>query len=428
MLIYLGLGSNQGDRRGNIRAGIQRLEGNSVRVLREAPLMETPALLPQCSPGAWNRPFLNTVLECEAAMEPRALREKVREIERELGGEKESRWAPRAIDIDILIWGDQQIDEPDIRLPYPELECRSFVLSPLVHLRPELKLPGFGDRTVLELSTELAHHIPLWMGIVNVTPDSFSDGGRYTDRSAVDTHLGQMIEAGVHIIDVGAESTRPGATPVPPDEEWARLESVLDVLGPKLEGLRPRPLVSVDTRNPHVAEKSLDWGADVINDVTGLGNPAMLELAAAADCDWIAMHSVTVPADRDRILSTSRSAFDQVHEWLEARKESWSRAGLDLARIIFDPGIGFGKDALQSLELLRNAARFRRHGLRVLVGHSRKSFMASFSDVEAKQRDLMTIGASLQLCRQGVDVIRVHDVVGHLSAYLGWAHLQETTL
>ena len=212
MLIHLGLGSNEGDRRENLRAGIHALERMSVRVLRESPVVESPALLPAGSPTSWNRPFLNAVIECDVDLEPRDLRARIREIEHEIGGEKGSRWSPRAIDIDLLIWGNSPIDEPDLKVPYPELEKRAFVISPLSHLQPDLKLPGGDPRTVLDLSGELSHHIPLWMGILNITPDSFSDGGKFTQWDAIEPHLEEMIEHGAHIIDIGAESTRPSGT------------------------------------------------------------------------------------------------------------------------------------------------------------------------------------------------------------------------
>ena len=231
------------------------------------------------------------------------------------------------------------------------------------------------------------------------------------------------MEAGVHIIDVGGESTRPGATPVDPEVEWARVAPVLERLVERFSGERPRPLLSLDTRHAEVAAKGLEMGVDIINDVSGLTSPGMLVLARDADCDWIAMHHVTIPADPRTTLPDDEDPFDAVEAWLLERMESWEAGGLNLERIIFDPGIGFGKNRLQSLRLLRRAGEFRRHGLRVLVGHSRKSFMKSFAGEDEGGRDLATIGASLHLCAQGVDIIRVHDVPAHVAAYRGWSHL-----
>ena len=227
----------------------------------------------------------------------------------------------------------------------------------------------------------------------------------------------------MHILDVGGESTRPGAAPVDPATEWSRVGPVLERLIERSAGRRLRPLLSLDTRHAEVAERGLDLGVDMINDVGGLTSPAMVALARDSGKDWVAMHHVTVPADPRATLPVDRDPYDGVERWLLARMEAWDAKGLDLGRIIFDPGIGFGKNRLQSLRLLRRAGEFRRHGLRVLVGHSRKSFMKSFSGEEETGKDHVTLGASLNLCAQGVDIIRVHDVPLHTSAYRGWSHL-----
>ena len=424
MKVYLGLGSNLGDRRGYLAQAVAALAGRPLRILRVAPVVESPAMLPGLAPPEWNRPYLNTVLECECQAAPQQIKGWTKEIQQQIAGDHDSRWAPRALDIDLLVYGDAPVRQPKLRIPARDLHKRPFVLSPLVHLQPDLRLPGREERTVLEWSRSLRHHIPLWMGIVNVTPDSFSDGGLYQRWPQIEALIDEMIAAGVHIIDVGAESTRPGATVLTADEEWARLQPVLEPMAEKLRSEPLGPRISVDTRNPRTAERALDLGADLINDVSGLSNPAMVELARSSNCDWIAMHHLTLPADPKVVIAADQDPLKTVETWILERLDVWDKAGLDRARIILDPGIGFGKNALQSLELMRQLTTLRSHGLRVLVGPSRKSFMAGFTGPEARQRDLTTVGASLALCQQGVDIIRVHDVPSHVSAYLGWAHLR----
>lgn len=423
MQTYLGLGSNLGDRRGNLRRGIEELEHANVRVRRISPVVESAALLPPSASPEWNRPFLNLVLACETSYRPEELRSIIKRIEAELGRSGAQRWSPRPLDIDILTWGDAQIRTEALTIPHRYTHERSFVLTPLVALEPRLRLPGRSEKTLLEWSASTADHIPLWMGIVNLTPDSFSDGGRYLEWAALETLVDGMLDAGVHIIDLGAESTRPGAALLQPAEEWRRLEPMLDRVQERLATDRLRPLVSVDTYHPETARRALDRGVDMINDVTGLTNPAMIELAGDGRTDWIAMHSLGVPADKTVTLPSGQSAMIAVSAWLESQLERWMAAGLDLNRVIFDPGIGFGKDPLQSLELLRSAGSFRRHGLRVLVGHSRKSFFNQLTTAAARDRDLATLGASLALCTQGVDILRVHDVPLHAEAYRGWSHV-----
>ena len=423
MQIFLGLGSNLGDRRDYLSRAIDALESKGVGIERVSPVVESPALLPDSAPSDWNRPFLNLVLECSAACSPEQLRLWIDDIQSASGRVNSSHWSPRPIDIDILLWGRESVETERLTIPHRDLTRRSFVLAPLTAIAPRLTVPGGGDRTMLEHSIALGHHIPLWMGIVNVTPDSFSDGGRYTDWPRIEPRVEAMIEAGVHIIDVGGESTRPGAAETGPALEWSRVEPVIERLVERLAGDRPRPLLSLDTRHAEVAAKGLELGVDIVNDVSGLTSPDMIALARDADCDWIAMHHVTIPADPQATLPDDEDPFDAVEAWLRERMEIWDAGGLNLERIIFDPGIGFGKNRLQSLRLLRRAGEFRRHGLRVLVGHSRKSFMKSFAGEDEGARDLATVGASLHLCAQGVDIIRVHDVPGHVAAYRGWSHL-----
>ena len=423
MQVFLGLGSNLGDRREHLSRAIDALESKGIGIDRVSPVVESPALLPDSAPSDWNRPFLNLVLKCDVGCTPEQLRVWISDIQSAFGRDGSSHWSPRPIDIDILLWGRECVETERLTIPHRDLTRRSFVLAPLVALEPRLTLPGRDGRTMLEHSIALNAHIPLWMGIVNVTPDSFSDGGRYTEWPRIRPHVETMIEAGVHIIDVGGESTRPGATEVDAALEWSRIAPVLERLVERCSGERPRPLLSLDTRHAEVAARGLEMGVDIINDVSGLASPDMLVLARDTDCDWIAMHHVTIPADPRSTLPDDQDPFEAVEAWLLEGMERWEAKGIDLARIVFDPGIGFGKNRLQSLRLLRRAGEFRRHGLRVLVGHSRKSFMKGFAGENEGERDLATIGASLHLCAQGVDIIRVHDVPAHVAAYRGWSHL-----
>ena len=421
MNVYLGLGSNLGDRRANLSRALASLAAQSTRVLRVSPVVESPALLPEDAPPDWNRPFLNVVAECRTDDVPDGLLRRLNGIELELGRGPHTRWAPRPIDIDILLWGSEEIATERLRIPHPGVTERAFVLTPLAALAPLATVPGRGTKTVLEWSRELGTHIPLWMGIVNVTPDSFSDGGRFDSRAAIDAHVDALVAAGASYIDVGAESTRPGATLLDDDEEWARLEPVLGPLLDRYSTLPLRPRFSVDTYHPATARRALALGVDAVNDVGGLTSPEMLELADHSGRDWIAMHNLGLPADRARTLPADRDPVSEIERWLEQRLEQWQRAGLDLGRIVFDPGIGFGKNPLQSLRVLREIGRFERYALRILVGHSRKSFMHGLTS-DPTDRDLFTVGASLKLCTRGVEILRVHDVAAHAAAYRGWAH------
>ena len=370
MKIYLGLGSNLGDRRANLLHALDSLARDRIQISRVSPVVESPAMLPDDAPADWNRPFLNIVAECEAQGSPEELLDLIKAIEIDLGRGEHARWAPRTIDVDILLWGNERIATERLTVPHPGIMERAFVLTPLAALTPLATIPGRGTKNVLEWSREPGRHIPLWMGIVNVTPDSFSDGGRFENWPAVDAHVDALVTAGASFIDVGAESTRPGATPLDADQEWQRLEGVLEPLIDKYASSLLRPRFSLDTYHPATARRALAFGVDVLNDVGGLTSPEMLELAATSDRDWIAMHNLGLPADRSRTLPVDRDPVVEVERWLEQRLDEWQRAGLDLGRILFDPG-----NRLRQEPAAVSTATARDRALRALrAAHSRRSF------------------------------------------------------
>ena len=421
MAIYLGLGSNLGDRKENLTHAIGMLEHNNVSCLRCSPVIETPALLPDDAPSEWNQPFLNIAIEVTTTLSCDELLAAIKTIQNTLKRDNPARWSPRPIDIDILLWHDQIIDTDELIIPNKEMHRRHFVLTPMLSLAPGLTIPGRGNKTILQWTLELPHHIPLWMGILNATPDSFSDGGVNFEYQQLASSAKAMTDQGASILDIGGESTRPGADHIDPETEWQRIGLMVENLTDQYRHEIIRPRLSIDTRHAKTAARAIACGADFINDVSGLTDPAMLELASGSQCEWIAMHSVSVPADPNQILPGD--AVSEVDAWIEKKLNLWSKAGISLDKIIIDPGIGFGKNPLQSLKLLQSSAKFRNHGVRLLIGHSRKSFLKQFTSDDQHERDQATIGASMQLCQQGVDIIRVHNIKDHLAAYRAWSHL-----
>jgi dihydropteroate synthase len=254
---------------------------------------------------------------------------------------------------------------------------------------------------------------PILMGILNLTPDSFSgDGVLGADPlRRADEHAA----AGADIIDLGAESTRPGAQPLDAATEWARLEPVLRVLSSR--PWRGTVRLSIDTRHPETARQALALGADLINDVGGLMDPAMARVVAAHGCDLVVMHHLGLPADPLRVLPAQADPLEAVLRWRESVEAQARRSGIDPSRLWFDPGLGFGKNALQSLALVHAAPRLVAEGGRWLIGHSRKSFMRLFSEAPAAQRDDMTLLCSARLAHDGVQALRVHDVARHVAMF-----------
>ncbi|HEX6665159.1 MAG TPA: dihydropteroate synthase [Solirubrobacterales bacterium] len=245
---------------------------------------------------------------------------------------------------------------------------------------------------------------PKLMGVVNVTPDSFSDGGLYLDPEAAIAHGEELAAAGAAILDVGGESTRPGAEEVPEAEELRRVVPVIAGLaGGGAE-------VSVDTSKAAVAIAALDAGATIVNDVTALrGDPEMATLCAERDATVVLMHMLGDPRTMQRD-PTYGDVVAEVGAFLAERLEAAVAAGIDKQRIWLDPGIGFGKTAEHNLELLRRLPELRRLGRPLVIGTSRKSFIGRLDGSPASERLGGTIASSVLAAAEGAEVLRVHDV------------------
>lgn len=246
---------------------------------------------------------------------------------------------------------------------------------------------------------------PLLMGIINVTPDSFSDGGRFLEPNAAIEHGLRLVGEGADILDIGGESTRPYAQAVETSEELRRVMPVVEALV-----RRAGVPVSIDTSKAAVAQAALDAGAELINDVTGLeGDPKMVEVAIRTQAAVCVMHMQGTPQTmQDR--PSYHNVVEEVFAYLAARRNALEAAGISRDRIAVDPGIGFGKTPEHNIELLAQAFRFHSLGCPVLVGHSRKSFIGKVLGNSTPDPIAGTIGVALALARHGVQVLRVHDV------------------
>ncbi|WP_343714473.1 dihydropteroate synthase [Inquilinus sp.] len=266
----------------------------------------------------------------------------------------------------------------------------------------------------------LALDRPRLMGIVNVTPDSFSDGGDFADPRRAVAHGLALAEAGAEILDIGGESTRPGSAPVSQDEEIARI-------GPVIRDLANRGLtVSVDTRHAAVMQAALAAGARIVNDVTGLtGDPASLGVVARAGCPVVLMHIQGEPRTMQENPVYDDVLLD-VFDWLEERVGACAAAGIPPGRIAVDPGIGFGKKSLDhNLPLLRGLSLLHGLGCAVLLGVSRKRFIGTLSGAaDPKSRVAGSVAAGLYGVAQGVQILRVHDVAETRQALAVWSALQ----
>jgi dihydropteroate synthase/2-amino-4-hydroxy-6-hydroxymethyldihydropteridine diphosphokinase len=425
-MMILSLGANSGDSLNNIRSALQLLQKSRMIVPSQiSPLYSSSALLPAYAPVAWNRSYLNIAVACQTDLSPLEVLKLIKQIERQLGREETQRWAPRIIDIDILAWDNCVIDQMGLKIPHPELLSRPFALWPLLDLCPDWQHPTtefanvlqhWGSRYTGDRAPCATKQLPYRLegsalvGILNITPDSFSDGGKFMNLPSALAQAEKLVHEGAEVLDIGAESTRPGATPVPPEREWALLEPILVGLKEHFKQWAFKPKLSIDTRHYRVAERAMNLGIDWINDVSGFVDSNMRALASGSSVKCVVMHNLGVPAEKNRVLASHPDICEQILDWAEQRFDALLDAGVDFNQLIFDVGIGFGKTAQQSIFLLKNINQFRRLNCPLFVGHSRKSFLNLITEKSCPDRDFETARVSYQLAAKRVDYLRVHNV------------------
>ncbi|MCA9069887.1 MAG: dihydropteroate synthase [Planctomycetaceae bacterium] len=256
------------------------------------------------------------------------------------------------------------------------------------------------------------------MGIVNVTPDSFSDGGSYLSIEDAVNHALKLVEAGADILDIGGESTRPGSSPVP-------LEVELDRTIPVIAELAKRTAVplSIDTTKAEVARQAIENGAVIVNDISGLRfDPQMVPVCRDTRIGVVCMHIQGTPQtmqDNPTYTNVTR----HICEYFEDRLSNLEEAGIDRERVLLDPGVGFGKTAQHNVEIMTHVAEFRRLGRPVLIGHSRKRFLKAILGRPVEERLSGTVGVSVALAEQHTDILRVHDIQAVRDAITAWSVL-----
>ncbi len=259
---------------------------------------------------------------------------------------------------------------------------------------------------------------PLVMGIVNVTPDSFSDGGQHLRHEAAITHARQLIEEGAAILDIGGESTRPGAQPVALQEE-------LDRVLPVIEGLCGITIpISIDTCKPEVMRAALAAGASMINDINALQDAAAMQAVAASEAAVCLMHMKGTPQTMQQ-QPHYEDAVAEVSEFLRGRIAAAEAAGIAKERIVIDPGFGFGKTLEHNLALLRHLDRLRKLGVPVLAGLSRKAMLGAITSQDVNHRVAASVTAALIAVQKGAAIVRVHDVRETVDALNIWNTVNE---
>ena len=254
---------------------------------------------------------------------------------------------------------------------------------------------------------------PLVMGIVNVTPDSFSDGGLLASSADAISHAETLVEEGAHILDVGGESTRPGATSLSADEEWQRI-------GPVLKQVVKWDIpVSVDTYHPQTMQKALDLGVDIVNDVWAFRQKGALEAVASSRCGLCMMHMHGEPATM-QLRPMVGNVMDELSVFFQTQLALIDEAGIDQSRVVLDPGIGFGKTVEQNFEILRKQSQLLHFGQPLMVGWSNKSSLGAVSGLPLDQRLVPSVVAAVLAVERGARILRVHAVAKTVAALSVW--------
>ncbi|KAI9298581.1 Dihydropteroate synthase [Neoconidiobolus thromboides FSU 785] len=425
----IAFGSNLGDRYKNIVDGIKSLKEAGCELLDTSFLYETAPMYVLDQPK-----FLNGACKVRTTLSPLDLLKTLKKIEQELGRTPTIRNGPRLVDLDILYYDNVEMDTEVLTLPHPRIAEREFVLQPLNDISPDWEHPKLHN-TVKQLlfrltydqgHSEVVKVLPLknqeywyWgsktyiMGILNITHDSFSDGGDYLDLSSAVIQAKKLINDGADILDIGGASTRPDADPISVEEEIARVVPVISKL--REEGLKC--LISVDTFHSKVAEEAIKAGADLINDVSGGGrDPKMFEVMAHCNVPVCLMHMRGDSKTMNSLTQYGSGEEGQVMRYVQLELSKFiGRAissGVYRWNIIVDPGIGFAKNTEQNLELIRSLPQIGKCGsFPCLFGASRKRFIGSITGREnPKERDWGTAATCTAAIAGGADILRIHEV------------------
>ncbi|KAK1317689.1 hypothetical protein QJS10_CPA05g01079 [Acorus calamus] len=445
--VAIALGSNVGDRMHNFNEALNMMKKSGICVTRHGCLYETKPAYVTDQPL-----FLNSVVRGFTKLGPHELLRTLKQIEKDLGRTDGIRYGPRPIDLDILFYGKFKIDSETLIVPHERIWERPFVLAPLIDLLGTsndndtlMAWHSFSRKTggLFELWERLGGEsliekegmrrvLPvgnlLWdwskrthvMGVLNLTPDSFSDGGKYQSVEAAVSQIKKMISEGADIIDIGAQSTRPLAQRISPEEELSRLIPVLDAIQeiPEAEG----KLFSIDTFHSEVASEAVSKGVHIVNDVSGGKlDTNILEVVSKLRVPYVVMH---MQGDPLTMQSKENLCYNNVCK--EVASELYSRvndaelSGIPAWRIIIDPGIGFSKNCEDNLEILMGLPSIRGEiaskslaasHMPILIGPSRKKFLGQICDRQnAIERDPATIAAVTSGLLGGANIIRVHNV------------------
>ena len=385
---YLALGSNLEETSKNIDIAVDKIKKQQqIKITKIAPYYFTNPLLPPNADESYYKIFCNTCIEIETMIEPIHLLKILQDIEIEMGRQKQHNY-----------WSN-----------------RAFVLDPLSYINSTLKI---NSKSVIKTAKKHKNHQAVIMAIVNITDNSFSGDG-VVNAIDVENKIEKLVKNAIPIIDIGCEATNKKARHLTYQEEIERLKTanIFNIIN-KVKSKTNSTRFSIDTYHPETTEFCLKNGFDIINDVNGFKDERMWKLMQQfpqAEC--VIMHSLE-PHSSDKVVDCDKNVVNVLNTWTATIKQTASKYSISADRIILDYGIGFGKTSFQSLQILQQVNKIKSYNFRVLIGHSKKSFMSLFAKNEndktllkAENRVFETLGLSIALQQKGVDILRVHDAI-----------------
>lgn len=415
MKAVLGLGSNLGSPGFYIKQTIKHIKTAGIAILAYSSVYRSEALLTDHAPPEWNRPFLNAAILIETNLSSESLLTLIKNIETQMGRNPDhAKWSPREIDIDILLTDSKPVAQSHLIIPHRELFNRYFALAPLLEIYP---LDQNADTRCQQLTPSQKIHLkldgPLMMGICNLTYDSYTEtgDGNKSIGSCFD-HIKKLVNDGADIIDIGAESTRPGAETMTAHTEIALLNHMLEHIQQHQDQLLYMPLVSIDTRKLEVMQavlKAHPW-VWMINDVEGNQLKEKAILIQKYNTNYVLTHNLGVTKRNTQLDKTE--VTQHICDFFKEKSTQLKKYGFDLNKLYLDVGFGFGKHTDAAQQILSDLEHIKQTlNLPLLIGHSRKpSILGLPKDAALETLDRATQNLSIQLRKKGADILRVHCI------------------
>lgn len=389
--IILALGSNLGNRLQNIRDAIDNIK-KIAKIKTSSVIFETEAIVPKNAPQDWNKPYLNIVLVVTSNMTAFKFLSEIKSIETTLGRSLSSeRWSPRPIDIDILFYENKTVMTEELTIPHKQIQNRAFIRSLLNFIGFR-----FSDNDCIKYTPLRSLTLePKFVAVVNTTPDSFSDGGCFLDQSAALDRIKTCAKFGATIVEIGGQSTRPGAKELSAREELKRVESILEA------AMDCECNIGIDTFHDEVAEIAIkQYGVKFISNVRGVFSNKTLQVIS----DYNTKIAVLF----------NRSTTNEIEPWYQETTKKTKQAGIKNENVILDIGIGFGKNALENWEIRAITQKLKQYQHEIMIGHSRKSFLRKLSNTPPAELDIHTLAISDMAAEIGIDYLRIHNLEEHV--------------